>query len=527
MSDQREAPAVDGESCEMHRGDLRELDAARAAMAGCTHVIHLAAIVGGIANFHKLPHTLLEVNNGLYNAVFRAALEERGRASRVRLVLDGVRERDRVPDHGGARARAARPRGPPTASRSSPARSTAARSHDEHGLPYTICRPFNAYGPGRAARRRAGDRARGARPDPQGRCRGSGRSRSSARASRRARSRTSTTSPTGSSPRSAHPPGENEDFNISASRRAHRRRDRRDHLGGVRRDPAEFEFEHLPSFEVDVQRRWPSVEKAGGCSAGRRAIGRRGGHRRHRRAGFAIRKGWPADGREARARSRASRARTARTWPSSCSRRATRCTAWCGAPRRRRSSGSRTSATTWSAAPGRPARPALARRRAPRLQAGRDLQPRRDVLRGRLLVAAGAHGGVHRRRRDAHARGDARGVPGGALLPGVLVRDVREGARGAADRDDARSTRARPTASRRPTATSSPSTTARATTSSRPRGYSSTTKSPRRGLEFVTRKVTHAAAGDQARPPGRARARQPRRRARLGLRARTTSRRCG
>ena len=27
-------------------------------------------------------------------------------------------------------------------------------------------------------------------------------------------------------------------------------------------DPAGLEFEHLPSFEVDVQRRWPSVEKA-------------------------------------------------------------------------------------------------------------------------------------------------------------------------------------------------------------------------------------------------------------------------
>ncbi len=27
-------------------------------------------------------------------------------------------------------------------------------------------------------------------------------------------------------------------------------------------DPAEFELAHLPSFEVDVQRRWPSVEKA-------------------------------------------------------------------------------------------------------------------------------------------------------------------------------------------------------------------------------------------------------------------------
>ena len=45
-------------------------------------------------------------------------------------------------------------------------------------------------------------------------------------------------------------------------------------------------------------------------------------------------------------------------------------------------------------------------------------------------------------------------------------------------------------------------------------------ESERRGLEFVTRKVTHAAAGYQARPPGRALARQPRRGTRLGLRAR-------
>jgi UDP-glucose 4-epimerase len=31
--------------------------------------------------------------------------------------------------------------------------------------------------------------------------------------------------------------------------------------------PEEFELEHLPTFRVDVQRRWPSVEKA------RRALG--------------------------------------------------------------------------------------------------------------------------------------------------------------------------------------------------------------------------------------------------------------
>src|SRR6188472_4689119 len=75
VSDQRDAPTWMREACEVHRGDLREVDEARKAIRGCSHVIHLAAIVGGIANFHKLPHTLTEVNNALYNAVIRAALD--------------------------------------------------------------------------------------------------------------------------------------------------------------------------------------------------------------------------------------------------------------------------------------------------------------------------------------------------------------------------------------------------------------------------------------------------------------------
>ena len=57
-------------------GDLADYELARGAMDGCDRVIHLAAIVGGIANFHKLPHTLLEANNALYNALFRAAIEQ-------------------------------------------------------------------------------------------------------------------------------------------------------------------------------------------------------------------------------------------------------------------------------------------------------------------------------------------------------------------------------------------------------------------------------------------------------------------
>src|ERR687885_229958 len=111
VSDQREAPTWMREGCEVHTGDLRLLDEARRATQGCTHVIHLAAIVGGIANFHKLPHTLTEVNNALYNAVVRAALD--ADVERFTYVS-----------------------------------SSMVFERAEQGLPYTICRPFNAYGPG-------------------------------------------------------------------------------------------------------------------------------------------------------------------------------------------------------------------------------------------------------------------------------------------------------------------------------------------------------------------------------------------
>src|SRR5271165_2741117 len=74
VSDQRPAPHWMRESCEVHTGDLRVPAEAFGATRGCTHVIHLAAIVGGIANFHRLPYTLTEVNNALYNSVFAAAL---------------------------------------------------------------------------------------------------------------------------------------------------------------------------------------------------------------------------------------------------------------------------------------------------------------------------------------------------------------------------------------------------------------------------------------------------------------------
>ena len=58
------------------------------------------------------------------------------------------------------------------------------------------------------------------------------------------------------------PAGLNEDFNISASQELTVADIARICWEECGNDPDEFELEHLPSFEVDVQRRWPSVEKA-------------------------------------------------------------------------------------------------------------------------------------------------------------------------------------------------------------------------------------------------------------------------
>ena len=117
-------------------------------MRGCTHVIHLAAIVGGIANFHKLPHTLTEVNNALYNAVFRAALDEDVERFTYVSSLDGLRERRRSTRRARTTCRSARCRRSAYGFSKLTGEVYCRAAHDEHGLPYTICRPFNAYGPG-------------------------------------------------------------------------------------------------------------------------------------------------------------------------------------------------------------------------------------------------------------------------------------------------------------------------------------------------------------------------------------------
>jgi UDP-glucose 4-epimerase len=260
VADQRSIPDWMRDAAEVHVGDLRDPADAALATAGCTHVIHLAAIVGGIANFHRLPHTLLEHNNALYNAIFRAALDEKV-ARLVYVSSSMVFERaeqyptreDYIDDC------------PVPLSAYGFSKLTGEvyckAAHDEHGLPYTICRPFNAYGPGELPDDEPGiahavpDLIRKSlarmRPLP---IFGSGE-----------QTRTLThvdDIADGIVTAMGHPAGENEDFNVSASEELTIAEIARIVWEECGRDPASFELKHLPTFEVDVQRRWPSVDKA-------------------------------------------------------------------------------------------------------------------------------------------------------------------------------------------------------------------------------------------------------------------------
>jgi nucleoside-diphosphate-sugar epimerase len=143
VSDQRAAPGWMREGCEVHRGDLRVLSEARKAFAGCTHAIHLAAIVEGQGN----PHTLTEVNNALSNAVFRAALDE-DVARFVYVSSSTVYERATAFPTPEEHTESCPPPRSAYGFNKLTGEAYCRAADAEHGLPYTICRPFNAYGPG-------------------------------------------------------------------------------------------------------------------------------------------------------------------------------------------------------------------------------------------------------------------------------------------------------------------------------------------------------------------------------------------
>jgi UDP-glucose 4-epimerase len=280
VSDQRPAPRWMREGCEIHAGDLRELDQARRATAGCSHVIHLAASAGanagaGLHPDQRLPHTLLELNNALHNAVIRAALElevERFAYVSSALVFERATE---IPTTEAHLPDCPTPRS--AAGFSELIGELYCRAaHDEHGLQYTICRPSDPYGPGGAV---AGEPGIAASVEPEITDADAdavndliAQVLSGRRPLRIPGSGEQTRTPThvddvadGIVTAIGSPKGRNEDFNIAAARELTVAELARIVWAACGEDPADFALAPAPAGEdsaMGATRRRPSVEKA-------------------------------------------------------------------------------------------------------------------------------------------------------------------------------------------------------------------------------------------------------------------------
>lgn len=134
---------------EFVRADLRNREDAERALAGADVIFHLAAKIGGIRYFHEYPATILSDNGMMLSNVFETAAKSGTKVVYVSssMVFERTSE---FPS-------------PETAVASSPPPVThygfsklvgeyfCRAFNDEHNVPFVICRPFNAYGPGEAA----------------------------------------------------------------------------------------------------------------------------------------------------------------------------------------------------------------------------------------------------------------------------------------------------------------------------------------------------------------------------------------
>ncbi len=260
VCDQREVPGWIREGAEVQTGDLRDPAQARAAVGGATHVIHCAAIVGGIANFHRLPYTLTEVNNALYNGVIGAALAERVERF-VYISSSMVFERATLFPTPEEHIEDCLPPRSAYGFSKLTGEVYCRAAHEQFGLPFTICRPFNAYGPGEVPDDEPG--IAHAVPDLIRKVLAGQRPLQIFGSGEQTRTLTHVDDiAAGVVAAMRSPAGLNEDFNISASDERTVAEIARIIWEGCGEDPDAFALEHLPSFPVDVQRRWPSVEKA-------------------------------------------------------------------------------------------------------------------------------------------------------------------------------------------------------------------------------------------------------------------------
>jgi UDP-glucose 4-epimerase len=127
-------------------GDVSDPDVCARALKGADVCFHLAARIGGIGYFHRFPADILDENNLMLSQVFRTATDAGAKVVYVSssMVFERTMEFP-TPEE-------ALDRSPPPFSAYGFSKLVGewyCRAFwQQHGTPFAIARPFNAYGPG-------------------------------------------------------------------------------------------------------------------------------------------------------------------------------------------------------------------------------------------------------------------------------------------------------------------------------------------------------------------------------------------
>jgi nucleoside-diphosphate-sugar epimerase len=132
-------------------GDVRDVELMRRLVAQADHVIAGAAMIGGISYFHAFAYDLLATNERIMASTCDAAIEayRNGSLQKVTYLSSSMvfESTDRWPSAEGDERSV-----PPPASsygfQKLAVEYFARAAHEQHGLPFTIVRPFNCVGIG-------------------------------------------------------------------------------------------------------------------------------------------------------------------------------------------------------------------------------------------------------------------------------------------------------------------------------------------------------------------------------------------
>jgi len=132
-------------------GDAKDGTLVRELLTGCDHFIAAAAMIGGIAYFHRLAYDLLAENERITAAAFEGAIaaHRAGTLKKITVLSSSMvyENATEFPTPEGAERRSP----PPSSTYGFQKLATeyfAQGANQQYGLPYTIVRPFNCVGIG-------------------------------------------------------------------------------------------------------------------------------------------------------------------------------------------------------------------------------------------------------------------------------------------------------------------------------------------------------------------------------------------